>query len=222
MKGWRWSTIAITACLLARSMALVSAQAVPSSSDFQVTVLAKSPADTKTDLQIICLFQSTPANLLHGSLSELDQRLHGTLSQIRNAKGFSGELGETVLLTPSSGMIDAKKLLIIGLGDSETFTPGRMYLVGKIAFREANRLGVAHPHFAPTVLDGGVSRFATGAIAEQVVNGFRDAMATERLLRENNVAPAVTVVDFTFLAGPSHAADTQSGISRALGLPSSK
>ena len=116
----------------------------------------QSPAETKTDLQIFCLFSSSPTNPLHGSLIEINEKLHGLLDQLRTAGLLNGDLGETILLTPPAGTIAAEKLLIIGLGDSSSFTPARMYLVGKIALREANRLGVAHPYFAPTILDGGV------------------------------------------------------------------
>lgn len=182
-----------------------------------VTVLAQSPADTKTDLQIFCLFRSSPVNTLHGSLIETNEKLHGLLDQLRKPGLFDGELGETILLTPPQGTLTAKRVLIIGLGDSASFTPERMYQVGKIAFREANRLGVAHPFFAPTILDGGVDKFTTGQVAEQVVRGFRDAMAAEALLQKANATETVTVTDFTYLAGPKYSKSTQSGIDQALG-----
>ena len=44
-----------------------------------------------------------------------------------------------------------------------------MQMVGEILYDEASRLGVAHPYFAPTILDGGVSKFTTGEVAEQVI-----------------------------------------------------
>jgi hypothetical protein len=200
-----------------KSSATKSAQAGLGLPVLPVTVLVQSPAETKTDLQIICLFLSSPANQLHGSLIETNEKLHGLLDQVRKPELFGGELGETIVITPAAGTLSAKKLLIIGLGDSESFTPQRMRLVGKIAFREAERLGVAHPFFAPTVLDGGVTNFSTGKVAEEVVLGFREAMATEAALRQGNAAQAPTVVDFTFLAGATHAADTQESITRALG-----
>ena len=190
------------------------AQAAPA---LPITVKVKSPADTRTDLQIFCLFDSSAENGLHGSLSEIDERLHGLLVQVRNPKLFGGELGETLLLTPAAGTLGAKKVLIIGLGDSSSFTAERMYLVGKIAFREADRLGIAHPFFAPTVLDGGVTRYSTGEVAEQVVRGFADALATQRLLQDKGAASPARVVDITFLAGAKHAAETQAGIDRASG-----
>ncbi len=180
-------------------------------SAFRVIVLAQSPADTRTYLQIFCLFRSSPENTLHGSLTEIDGKLHGLLGQIRAPGLFGGELGETLLLTPPAGTLAAKKVLIIGLGDSQTYTPDRMYLVGKIALREANRLGGAHPYFAPTILDGGVTKFPPNDAAAQIVRGFRDAVATESALH----AP-LAVVDFTFLAGAQYAKDVQATIDRAL------
>jgi Cytosol aminopeptidase family, N-terminal domain len=183
----------------------------------KVVVLAQGPAEAKTELQIFCLFRSSAENALHGSLVEIDEKLHGLLGQIRKPELFGGELGETIVLTPPQGTLGATRVLIIGLGDSANLTPARMYLVGKIAMREANRLGVAHPFFAPTVLDGGVSNFSTGDVAEQVTRGIRDGMASEAVVRKAGAGGALAVVDFTFLAGAAHVADTQGGINRALG-----
>jgi hypothetical protein len=215
MNVFRWLQILLTGTVLIGPALGASGQAI-AAPVLPVSVLTQSPADTKTDLQIICLFNSLPADTLHGSLVEIDEKLHGLLDQIRKPGLFNGDLGETILLTPPAGTLSAKKLLIIGLGDSSGFTPQRMYLVGKIALREANRLGIAHPIFAPTVLDGGVTGFATGDVAREVVRGVRDALASESALRSGNAAEPLAVVDFTFLAGAKHAADTQSGIDDAL------
>jgi len=218
----RWLQIRLAVAVLASSPVVAYAQAAPALPTLPVRVLVESPAETQTDLQIFCLFRSSPENALHGSLSEIDEKLHGVLTQIRSPKLFGGELGETILLTPPAGALGAKRVLIVGLGDSSSFSPQRMYLAGKIGLREANRLGVAHPFFAPTVLDGGVTGFSTGEVAEQVVRGFRDALAAEALLRGTSVSPAPAVIDFTFLAGATHAAETQAGIDRALGRPSTR
>jgi len=214
MKSLRWWQFVLAAVLIT---GLGVSSFGQQSHGLAVKVLGQSPAETKTDLQVICLFRSSPGNTLNGSLVETNEKLHGVIDQIRKSNVFDGELGETILLTPPDGTLGAKKLLIIGLGDSETFTPERMYLVGKIAWREANRLGIAHPFFAPTVIDGGVTKYTTGEVAEQVVRGFSDALASEEMLRAGKEGGSVSVVDFTYLAGVKHAADTQSGIDRALG-----
>jgi hypothetical protein len=179
-------------------------------------VLAQSPADTNTDLQVICLFRSSPANTLHGSLLEMNEKLRGLLDRVRNPNLFRGDLGETLLITPPKGTLGAKKLLIIGLGDSQTFSPERMQFVGEILYMEASRLGVSHPFFAPTVLDGGVSKFKTGQISEQLISGFLRAAATDKVLRDGNASPGQTVTALTFLAGPQHASDTREGIEKAI------
>jgi hypothetical protein len=176
-------------------------------------VLVQSPADTQTELQVICLFQSDPSNTLHGSLAEINERLHGVLDQIRKPMRFTGSLGETLLITPG-GKIPTKRLLIIGLGDSQSFTPQRLELVGAIVYHEASRLGVASPFFAPTILDGGVTRFATGETAQWFVRGFIHAAATEKILASAGDANGATVRELTFLAGAQHAKDTAEGIAK--------
>ncbi len=151
-------------------------------------VLAQSPAETDTDLQIICLFESVPENTLHGSLAEMNGKLKGLFDQIRKPDLFRGGLGETIVIVPPAGSLAARKLLIIGLGDSQTFSPERMDLIGSIAYRESNRLGISHPFFAPTILDGGVSKYTTGQVSEKFVAGFLRAARTEKILKMTGVA----------------------------------
>jgi Cytosol aminopeptidase family, N-terminal domain len=182
-------------------------------------ILVQSPSDTTTELQIICLFESTPDNTLRGSLAKINEKLNGLLDQIRQPTLFRGELGETILVDPPAGTIAAKKLLLIGLGDSQTFTPRRLQIVGTIAYRESNRLGIAHPYFAPTILDGDVTKFATGEVSENFMRGFLRASRTHKLLVEAGAAQPPVVHDLTFLAGPSHAADTRQGIAKAFPQP---
>jgi cytosol aminopeptidase family protein len=183
---------------------------------FPVQVLVQSPAESTTELQIICLFQSVPENSLHGSLAAINQKLEGLLDQVRNSSLFRGDLGETLLITPSTGALAAKNLLIIGLGDSATFTPQRMELVGTIAYRESERLNIRHPYFAPTILDGGVARYKTGEISQAFMTGFLRAVRTEKILVGVGASAIEVVQDLTFLAGAAHATDTKQGIEAAL------
>ncbi|MGA8272637.1 MAG: M17 family peptidase N-terminal domain-containing protein [Candidatus Sulfotelmatobacter sp.] len=184
-------------------------------------VLVQSPADTQTALQVICLFQSDPANTLHGSLLEINQKLAGLLDQIRKPTRFAGSLGETLLITPA-GKMSAKQLLIVGLGDAKSYTPERMDLVGAIVYREANRLGIEHPFFAPTVLDGGVTGFSTGDTAAWFIRGFLRAAATEKQLASAGDSAGVTIRALTFLAGAAHATDTRDGLAKAYATSTAK
>jgi hypothetical protein len=188
----------------------------PAPPTLPVSVLSQGPSDSDTDLLVFCLFRSSPRNKLSASLIETDDKLHGLLTEIRKPGLFSGELGETMVLTPPPGSMKPRKLLVIGLGDSQTFTPSRMYLVGKIAFLEADRLGAAHPFFAASILDGGVTKFTTGEVATYVVGGFREALALEQTLHSRGDAGPPAVADFTYLAGPKNVASTRAGIAQAM------
>jgi hypothetical protein len=181
-----------------------------------IQVLVQSPAETTTDLQAICLFRSSPLNTLHGSLAEVNEKLKGLLDRVRKPELFRGELGETLLLAPPAGSLGAKKLLIIGLGDSQTFSPQRMQLAGEIFYDEVSRLGVAHPYFAPTILDGGVNKFTTGEVAEQVIAGFLRAAATDKFLRDADASASPPVTALTYLAGAKNAVNTREGIEKAI------
>ena len=191
-------------------------------SPIPVQILAQSPAEAKTDLQVICLFRSSPVNTLHGSLVEANEKLRGLLDRIRNPNLFRGELAETLLLVPPKGSLGARKLLVIGLGDSQTFSPERMQLVGEVVYSEASRLGVAHPFFAPTILDGGVNKFTTGQVSEQVFSGFLRAAAIDKVLKDANGSASSSVAALTFLAGAKNVDGTRVGIEKAISAASLK
>jgi len=212
--------LALNVSAIVLATALAHAQAQPTrlevpGAPIPTYVLVQSPADTQTSLQVVCLFQSDPANTLHGSLLEINERLGGLLDQIRKPTSFAGNLGETLLIAPSPGKMSAKKLLIVGLGDSKSYTPQRMELVGSIVYREASRLGVESPFFAPTVLDGGVTGFGTGETATWFICGFLRAAATQKQLVRAGDSGGVTIHDLTSLAGAQHAKDTSDGIAKA-------
>ena len=179
-------------------------------------VLVQGPTEAPGDLQIICLFQSDPANKLLASLASMDQQLSGLLTQVRARDLFRGDLGETILLTPKPGIIAAHRLLIIGLGDRTTFTAAREELVGETAYAESERLGVIAPTFAPTVLDGGFSGTDTGTIGTNFIKGFLRGQAIAAALYAAHAGPSPKVARLTFLAGPAHALDTQRGLATVL------
>jgi hypothetical protein len=211
----------VTSTFVIALIAWPMAYAQPASIDIKgapipIQILAQSPAHTTTDLQVICLFRSAPTNTLHGSVTETNEKLKGLLDRIRKPELFRGELGETLLVVPPKDSLGAKKLLAIGLGDSQIFSPQRMQLVGEILYSEASRIGVSHPFFAPTILDGGVAKFTTGEVAEQVIGGFLRAAAADKVLREANASPGQGVTTLTYLAGPKNVDNTREGIEKAI------
>jgi Cytosol aminopeptidase family, N-terminal domain len=202
-------------CFFIIGLIASAACAQPTGALVPIQVLAQSPADTHTDLQVICLFRSAPENALRGSLLETNEKLKGLLDRVRKPDLFRGELGETMLITPPKGGLGAKHLLIIGLGDSLSFSPQRMQLVGEVLYSEAARIGAAHPFFAPTILDGGVSKFTTGEVAEQVIRGFLRAASIDKVLRDAHASGA-RVTALTYLAGAKNVDSTRTGIEKAI------
>jgi hypothetical protein len=87
---------------------------------------------------------------------------------------------------------------------------------------ESGRIGVAHPFFAPTILDGGVTKFATGEVAQQVISGFLRALATDKLLRSLNASASPSVSALTFLAGAKNVSSTREGIEKAIDAAAQK
>jgi hypothetical protein len=72
---------------------LTRLQAQPASVEIRgaplpIRVLAQSPAETTTELQVICLFRSSPVNVLHGSLTETNEKLDGLLDRVRKPELF--------------------------------------------------------------------------------------------------------------------------------------
>ena len=183
---------------------------------FSIQILAQSPGETTTELQVICLFRSSAENTLHGSLTETNEKLKGLIERVRKQELFRGELGETLLVTPPKGSLGARRLLVIGLGDSQSFSPQRMQLVGEVLYAEANRIGVAHPFFAPTILDGGVNKFTTGEVAEQVMGGILRAAEIDRVLQEANAVTGTVWTGLTYLAGEKNVSSTRQGIEKAI------
>jgi hypothetical protein len=207
------------AALVVFAAATLHAQTVAEGARLPVTgaplpmdVLVESPAAAPGELQVICLFRSEPENKLTASLALLDSKLGGALTQVRKPTLFRGDLGETLLLTPPAGEIAAKRLLIVGLGDRASFTVANEELVGSIVYTESERLGIAAPSFAPTLLDGGKTGLGTGEVGAAFLRGFLRARATAQTLAAAKQVPELQVKRLTFLAGTTHALDTQRGL----------
>jgi hypothetical protein len=200
--------------LLATSLFAQKPVPVAAKSSFPVELLVQSPAATKTELQVICLFHADSETKLEGSLQEIDEKLGGLLTRIRKTNLFSGNLGDTLVVKPKPNTIPARRLLLVGLGDIGAFSADREQQVGFIVFEESKRLGVRHPFFAPTVLDGGKTGISTGAVAEQFMRGFLRAKESEEAVAAAGMSTPGKPVSLTFLAGAAHAADTKAGLAR--------
>lgn len=186
--------------------------------------MVQGPSADSTPLQVACVFEYTEGDIytsppalpaaLNGMV-HLDEGLNGIITDIRKSGKFSGHAFETILITPPPGMIAAKKLLLIGLGDKTKFTPDMMTEVAQIALREALRLGVTSYAFASDLKDGGIDS-PTALVAADEVKGTIEAYRTEAYLKSKSMADYIPLTKITLLAGPAFFITAGQGIKDAI------
>ena len=185
--------------------------------------LVQGPSSADTQLQVACVFEYTDGDIFNApalpaslnGLVHLDEALKGELTNIRKSGQFQGHSLETLLITPSAGSMSAKKLLLIGLGDRNKFTPDLMTYVGEVAAREALRLGVTHFAFASDLKDAGIDS-PTALVAGNVVRGIVHANRSENYLKEHKLSTTKKIEKVYLLAGPLFFETAGDGISEAI------
>ena len=119
-----------------------------------IKVRMEGPYTADTPLQVVCYFKYSPtgAKRMSGAPVELDKRLGGVIASLRERGEFVGDQLETLLITPPKDSINAKALLLVGLGDENALSLELMEAVGRVSLREAarllrqpGRLRAAHP-----------------------------------------------------------------------------
>src|SRR2546430_742763 len=81
------------------------------------------------------------------------------IASLREHGRFVADQLETILIIPPKDSIKAKALLLVGLGEEEALSLNLLEAVGRVALREAGRLGVRKVAFAPLIRDQGNSKF---------------------------------------------------------------
>jgi len=137
------------------------------------------------------------------------------ITDLRKSGKFTGHALETLLITPPKGTIDARQLLLIGLGGRNKFTPDLMTDIGRIGMREALRLGVQSYSHASDLKDGGVDS-PTAVVAANVLKGALDAYQTQVYLQSKNASAFKPIKKITLLAGPPFYAVTGAAITQTL------
>jgi len=184
----------------------------------------QGPSTESTPLQIACVFEYTEGDIFNSppalpaavnGMVHLDQDLKGIITTLRKNGRFTGHSLETLLITPPAGSIKAGKLLLIGLGDRNKFTPEDMLIVAGVAMREALRLGVTQYAFASDLKDAGIDS-PTSLVAGYGVRGAVEAYRTQVFLQQQKMATVKPITKVTLLAGPSFFTTAGQGIREAI------
>ena len=186
--------------------------------------MVQGPSTEITPLQIACVFEYTEGDIFNSppalpeavnGMVHLDKSLNGIITEIRKSGKFAGHSLETLLITPPSGTIGAKKLLLIGLGDRNKFTPELMQQVASVGMEEALQLGVTKYAFATDLKDAGIDS-PTAEVAGYGVTGAINAYRTQVYLKEKKMSAFKPVEKITLLAGPAFFATAGEGITKAI------
>lgn len=170
----------------------------------QLSIKMDGPYQEPADLQIICLFKHKEAgDTYQGAAKETDEKLDGILSSLRNRGEFTGETGETFLLTPPKGSIPAKRFMVIGAGEEKDLSLDTLRIVGRIAAREAVRLKAKHVAWAPVLRDEGSTRIDVGEGDRAFAQEMLAAYDTEKRLQEQGLAPKFSIESLVIEAGPT-------------------
>jgi len=236
-KYFNWSKAIVVALILTGSLTpSVSAQTVAEAKaavgtattwgkvdGISVVGLVQGPSAAAADLQIACVFEYTEGDIFNppalpaelNGMVHLDEALKGIITEVRKKGQFKGYALETLLITPSKGALASKKLLLIGLGDRNSFDAGLMKKVGSVAMREALKLQVKTVSFASDIKDAGIDS-PTALVAENVVLGAFDAYRTQSYLNARNLSQKSRLQKLILLAGPSFFSVAGGGIKEAV------
>lgn len=186
--------------------------------DVTLKVRMEGPYTADVPLQVVCYFQYSDAlaKKMTGAPVELDKHLGGVIAALRERGEFQGEELETILIRTPEGSIKAKALLLVGLGREESLSVETMERVGRIALREASRLGAAEVAFAPLLRDQGNSKLATGDVETAVVRGMLLAYDTERRLQKEGLASEYILKEWWVEAGPAYFEETVAGVKKGV------
>src|SRR5262245_29334253 len=207
-----------TAQIKAADAAEVQESTFQGTDDVTVKLRMEGPYTADVPLQIVCYFRYTPegAKKMAGAPVELDRELGGVIASLRERGEFNGDALETILISPPPKSIKAKALMLIGLGDAAELSPKLLAQVGKVALREATRLGATRVAFAPLIRDQGDTSIDVGEVARSVTGGVLLAYNTERRMQTEGLAKPFVLEQWIAEAGPTYYDSTAEGLKQAI------
>lgn len=197
------------------------AQATPKQQSFmaannlKITVKEVAPYNQDTDLQTLCFFKHKPTgDTLLSAVADLDKKLGGMISTLRNSGQFVGDERETLVFTPPKNSVKPKTMMLMGLGDEKNLSIDTMSRIGTAALREAVKLKATRVSYASALRDQGNSTLDTGDVAGAVVHNVILAYDTEKRLQAQKLAQPYTITEWTMEAGADYYADTVAKVQR--------
>ena len=117
---------------------------------------------TTADTIFVSIFQDSQE--LSDIAAEIDQALEGAIGDVMESGDFTGKLGDVIALYPR-GAIEAKRVIVVGLGEIATFNLEAIREASAVAIKQAEKLGAAVIATAIQNTDAGGIHFIDAAQA---------------------------------------------------------
>jgi hypothetical protein len=182
----------------------------------EISVSVESPAEMDTRLQVLYFFEYREGEKHSASHDELDRKLHGVIQELRQSGKFAARPLETLVLAPLPYSIRPRQLLLIGLGKPEELSLDLLQSAGRVAMREALRLGVRQYAQMFDWCDDANSTLTVGEIARNLIEGALSAYAVEKELQSRGLADEQPMTRITLLTASATYKETVQGVKNAI------
>jgi hypothetical protein len=169
------------------------------------------------DLSVACMFSHERGGAaLTGGLLHLDQALGSSLIQLRAETAFRAEAMDTLLIRRPPSPVQAKTLMIIGLGDPDAWRAELMVRAVASILVMSAALRAASVALAPSLLDAGLQAGTLGDVGGAMMDGLVSGLTSARRLATLGLDEPLALRRWTFDANGGHAAVVATTFSRAL------
>jgi leucyl aminopeptidase len=167
----------------------------------KLSLVDQRPQIVEADALAIVLFEAAAGDLHPGS--EYDVSTQGLIGELYDSKEFTGKSNRTALIHRPSGF-KTRRLLLIGGGKPEEFTPARLRQAAGVAVRELKGKGVKRLALIPA------GAFEPGDQVQAMAEGAVLASFEPDAYKTEEKAPAV-LEEVWILAAPANTARLERG-----------
>lgn len=138
---------------------------------------------------------------LQGGLAHLDAAFGGAITRLRAEGHFEGREGEFLLIDRPPAGIAATRMLMVGLGEPEAWSPETMRRAVVTAFRCGVQQRVPSLAFAPGMLDSGLHSPDLAEAPRAMLNGLIAAIDAQARLAALGLAEPLSITRWAFDVG---------------------